>query len=173
MSEENTPVSAKPSWMPKAIGLVAVIIIGAIVAMTQGKKAVEPTVAVVPEIDPVVPVADAKAPQETTKTDAAVSAPTEKDGVYSTTGNYVSPAGPETIDVTLTVKDGLIADASVKANATNPISLKLQGMFIDGYKEFVIGKKLSDLSLSKVSGSSLTPKGFNEALAEIRTQASV
>mgnify|MGYP007062794003 CR=1 FL=1 len=166
MSEEKTPVAKNPSWMPKTIGLAVILIVGAVVAMTQAK-----------DVDDLAEVPVTATPDPVTgETVAVASAAVDasyKDGVYSTTGNYDSPAGPETIDVTLTIKDGLVEDASVQANATNAVSVKLQGVFVEGYKALVIGKKLSDLSLPKVSGSSLTPKGFNDALDEIRTQASV
>jgi len=35
----------------------------------------------------------------------------------------------------------------------------------------VIGKNIADVQLSRVSGSSLTPEGFNNALATIKSQA--
>ena len=96
-----------------------------------------------------------------------------KDGKYESMGNYVSPAGPEQIDVALTVRGGVVVEAEVTPQATKPMSQKFQGIFKDNYKQYVIGKKIADLSLTKVSGSSLTPKGFNEALEKIRTQAKV
>ncbi len=162
MSQETKGSAAKPTWMPKAIGVVVVLIVGAVVAMTQGKKA--------PEAVATPAGTDVAAASSTTTLNANA---TFKDGVYSTTGNYMAPSGPETIDVTLTVKDNVVADATVVSTTANPGSKKFQGMFIAGYKESVIGKKLATLSLSKTSGSSLTPKGFNDALNEIRTQASV
>ena len=161
MSEENVVPSAKPTWKPKAVGMAAVLVVGAGVALTQREEIAELNMATEPSPEPVV------AEQN------AVVASSFKDGIYSTTGNYVSPAGPETIDVTLTVEGEIVTAASVKTNATNPVSTKMQAAFIDGYSPLVVGKKLSELSLSKVSGASLTTNGFNEALVEIRTQASV
>jgi hypothetical protein len=35
----------------------------------------------------------------------------------------------------------------------------------------VVGKKLDDIKVSKVAGSSLTSGGFNQAVADIKTQA--
>jgi len=157
--------------MPKAIGVVAVLIVGAVVAMARGTFDADEAGEAEENGDDDAVVADTK-PASTVETTVAVDA-SYKDGVYSTTGNYVAPSGPETIDVTMTVKDGAIADVSVVANATNAASKKFQAMFVDGCKMMVVGQKLSMLSLSKVSGSSLTPKGFNDAIAEIRTQASV
>ncbi len=94
-----------------------------------------------------------------------------KDGVYKSLGNYVSPGGAEQIDVTLTIKDDIITDATVISLATRPESKLNQGKFLSGYKLLVVGKKLDEVVLTKVSGSSLTPKGWNDAVAKIQTQA--
>ncbi len=94
-----------------------------------------------------------------------------KNGTYKETGSYTSPAGPEQIDVSLTLKDDVVSDATVEPKATAPASVKFQGQFVSGFKEFVVGKKLDEINLDKVSGSSLTPKGFNEALSKIKTDA--
>jgi hypothetical protein len=95
-----------------------------------------------------------------------------KDGTYSSVGKYVSPAGPEEIAVTVTVKDNVITEATVEPKATAPKSKFMQGVFKDNFKEMVVGKNISEVKLTKVSGSSLTPKGFNDALDQIKKQAS-
>jgi hypothetical protein len=84
---------------------------------------------------------------------------------------YTSPGGAESIDVTLTLKDGVVEEAEVVSNATRPISKQMQTSFIGGYKELVVGKKLDEINLTKVSASSLTPKGFNDAVEKIKAQA--
>lgn len=99
------------------------------------------------------------------------SAVVYKDGTYAVVGEYTSPAGAETIHVSLSIKDGIVTSSTVVGDAQNSISKRMQADFIANYKQFVIGKKISDLSLSKISGSSLTPKGFNDALVKIKTQA--
>lgn len=96
-----------------------------------------------------------------------------KDGTYSAMGDYFSPGGEEQIGVTLTLKDDVIVDASVVSKAENPNSIKFQGIFVSNFKPLVVGKKISDVNLTKVSGSSLTPKGFNDALAKIKVQSQV
>ncbi len=101
-------------------------------------------------------------------TETSTPAPTA--GVYSAIGDYTAPSGPESIDVTLTVVGGMIVEANVDSNTQNPISKKFQMQFIAAYRSFVVGKKIADLELTTVAGSSLTPKGFNDALADIRTQ---
>ena len=94
-----------------------------------------------------------------------------KDGTYSSTGSYTSPAGKEEVGVSLTLKNNIITDVTFTPKATNEVSIKLQGMFASGYKELVVGKDINTIKLDKVSGSSLTPKGFNDALDKIKLQA--
>ena len=96
---------------------------------------------------------------------------TYKDGTYEATGEYVSPGGSQDITVSVTVKDGLITDTSAQNGANDTESKQHQGDFIAGYKSQVVGKKLSEVSLSRVSGSSLTPQGFNDAIQQIRQDA--
>lgn len=94
-----------------------------------------------------------------------------KNGSYSVVGNYSSPAGVEEIAVTLTLTDGVITDSNVDPKATKPISLRMQNDFAANYKRYVLGKDIDSLKLDKVSGSSLTPLGFNDALDKIKKQA--
>jgi len=94
-----------------------------------------------------------------------------KDGSYSAVGTYTSTAGPEEIAVTLSLENDMIVNATVISKATNEVSVKLQGMFIGGFKGIVIGKKIDDVVLDKVAGSSLTPKGWNDAVAKIKLEA--
>lgn len=94
-----------------------------------------------------------------------------KDGTYSAKGSYNSPAGAEEIDVTLVLKDDVVTDVTVKSLATVDASKNWQGKFISGVKSAVVGKKLSEVTLTKVSGSSLTPKGWNDAVAKIMVSA--
>lgn len=96
---------------------------------------------------------------------------TYKSGTYSAIGNYNSPGGAEEIDVKIILEDDVVVDAEVISKATRPRSVTMQGKFISGYEALVVGKKLDEVLLDKVSGSSLTPKGFNEAIEEIKLQA--
>ena len=94
-----------------------------------------------------------------------------QDGVYEVTGEYMSPGGAEQIAVKVTLQDGVITEAVVEPQAVRPNSVIFQGIFADNYQEQVIGKNIDQLQLDKVSGSSLTPKGFNDALEKIKAQA--
>ncbi len=94
-----------------------------------------------------------------------------KDGTYNVVGKYTSPKGPEEIAIKLTLKDGKIADVVVTPKATFEASINWQTKFAGGVKAAVVGKSIADLKLDKVSGSSLTPQGFNDGLEQVRAQA--
>lgn len=94
-----------------------------------------------------------------------------KDGEYMQTGSYKSPAGMEEIDVKIVLTKNIVTSAEVTPKAENPISKAKQNAFANGYKEMVVGKNITDLNLVKVAGSSLTPKGFNDAVAKIKAVA--
>ena len=94
-----------------------------------------------------------------------------KDGVYSTEGNYTSPAGAEKIDVILTLKNDVVTEATVTPKAENPKSVYMQEVFVENFKPLVVGRNIKDLKLDKVAGSSLTPRGFNDAIEKIKMEA--
>lgn len=94
-----------------------------------------------------------------------------KDGTYSVTGNYISPGGSESVGVTLTLNNGKIIDSIVTPEATRNESKRWQNVFVENYKQYVIGKNIDEVKLDRVSGSSLTSGGFNDALSKIRNEA--
>lgn len=93
-------------------------------------------------------------------------------GTYSATGKYTSPAGAESVEVTLTLKEGVVTDAQFKGDAANPASVKWQGNFAAGFKDQVVGKSIEEIQLDVVNGSSLTPKGFMDAVSQVKAEAS-
>ena len=105
------------------------------------------------------------------KKEVSAATPSYKDGEYTQAGDYTSPGGAEQIDVDLTLKNDIIVDAKVTSKAEKPKSKFMQGVFVENYKQYVIGKNINDLKLSKVAGSSLTPQGFNDAVEKIKAQA--
>lgn len=114
---------------------------------------------------------DTVAPQQDKKVFVAKNG--YKDGTYTQTGSYVSPAGPEDVDVTLTLKSNVITDVSFLGKAKNQGSVFNQTNFTAGFKELVIGKNLDEVSLTVVNGASLTPKGFNNAIEKIKAVAAI
>lgn len=116
------------------------------------------------------------APAATPAVTAAADVPKQtasiyKDGTYTATGSYMSPGGYDQITVTLIIANGIVTDATVVSGAGDGTSQRYQDRFIAGYKPLVIGKDIATLNVSRVSGSSLTPIGFNDAVAQIKTAA--
>jgi uncharacterized protein with FMN-binding domain len=93
------------------------------------------------------------------------------DGDYSAEGSYSNPGGESTIKVALTISDGTISKVDVTPEATNGTSKQYQTQFAGGIADQVVGKSLDDLDVSKVAGSSLTSKGFNDAIDQIKAEA--
>jgi uncharacterized protein with FMN-binding domain len=156
MEQQATSNKLNPTML--LVGIIVIAVIGFV--LFQGMKPTSNTT------------------QKTTKQEVTVS-PTAaekkmasyKDGSYKATGNYTSPAGEEEIAVMITLANSIITDVTVEPKATNQISKAKQADFVANYKEMVMGKSIQDVKLGKVSGSSLTPQGFNEALEEIKTEA--
>ncbi|MFH5877998.1 hypothetical protein [Arthrobacter sp. NA-172] len=104
------------------------------------------------------------------KPSSSFSAP-YKDGTYSADGNYVSPNGDETLGVQLTLSGNTVSKVDVTVHPTSPNTQMFQSQFKDGIAAQVVGKKLDDINVSKVAGSSLTGGGFNQAVELIKAKA--
>jgi hypothetical protein len=162
--------SEKKVMNPMVLGLIAIAVV-AVVAVgafsmrnssTQnrtGENTVQPTVQVM------------QGSGEGESTNSAKKMAAYKNGMYEAVGEYTSPGGEEEIGVSLTLENNLIKDVEVEVKATRPISKKLQEDFAANYKTQVVGKSIDEVNLGKVSGSSLTPKGFNDAIEKIKTEA--
>lgn len=107
----------------------------------------------------------------TSTTNTSTSSSNYKDGNYSATGSYTSPGGTEEITIQVTLKNGVITDTSATSGARDVDAKEYQGDFIKGYKSQVVGKSINSVNLSRVSGSSLTSQGFNEAISQIKSEA--
>lgn len=163
MEELNSPTNNSKKYAILVIGFVAVVLVVARQIAPQEKSEQA-------QIEkPVAKQVDSTNPAGTVLTGSETGI--YQNGTYEVMGQYMSPGGPEQIAVKLTLQDGLITTAEVKPQAERPNSVKFQGIFADNYKEFVLGKNIDELKLDKVAGSSLTPKGFNDALEKIKAEA--
>lgn len=151
----------KPKNNNAVVGLIAFIILGALVAGTIVMKS------------DTSDTSNTSSVTESSAKTSADSAATYKDGTYSATGSYSSPGGNEEIAITITIASGNITSTEATPKAASNESKEYQDEFVSGYKEQVIGKAIGSLRLGNVSGSSLTSRGFNEALDIIRSQAKV
>ncbi|MFJ6454797.1 hypothetical protein [Paenarthrobacter sp. NPDC091669] len=101
----------------------------------------------------------------------AAGTPAYKDGTYSADGTYTSPNGQETVGVELTLAGDTVSAVNITTHPSNPNTKKFQGEFAGGIAAQIVGKKIDELNVSKVAGSSLTSGGFNEAVEQIKSQA--
>ncbi|HEU5114669.1 MAG TPA: hypothetical protein VFT82_02800 [Candidatus Paceibacterota bacterium] len=124
-----------------------------------------------PTVDVTSPATPVTAPSGSSNAPTSSVASKYKDGTYQATGTYESPGGSESIGVSLTLKSGVVTAATVTRGANDSWSERYQSMFISGYKAYVVGKNIDTINLDRVSGSSLTPKGFNAALTQIKSEA--
>lgn len=155
--QTNTKSNKNTIIMIVAVVIIITLVVGgaAVLKMNNKEQAVVETPA-----------------DNTSGADAAPEAAvTYKDGEYSAQGTYSYHSGTESIGVTLTLKDGVIEDVEVEEMAKAPTSKEMQADFAANYKSEVVGKNIDEVNLGKVSGSSLTPKGFNDAIEQIKTQA--
>jgi uncharacterized protein with FMN-binding domain len=101
----------------------------------------------------------------------AAAGQTYKDGEYTQVGTYVSPGGPEEIGITLTLEKDIVTAATAEPMPSNPTTKLYQERFSGGIQDEIVGKKLDELKVDKVAGSSLTSGGFAEATDLIKSEA--
>lgn len=123
-----------------------------------------------PSTDPTADTAETS-PSATTGTGDAAASGAYTDGTYEAEGSYQSPGGSESIGVSITLEGDVVTAVTVTPEATSGNSAQYQGQFADGIAAEVVGQNIDDLSVDKVSGSSLTSGGFNEAVETIKAEA--
>ena len=173
MTEMEPVVGEKKVISPVIILAVVAVVIVALIVYASNKSTSEValndqlapvadnTVAAAPVVIDTVPV------EPTPVTDTQVVA--YKDGTYTAQGDYTAPSGAESIKVTLTLKDNVVTASTVTASSASEYSERMQEMFMANYKTMVVGKKITDIKLGKVSGSSLTPIGFKMSCSPLVT----
>lgn len=151
------------------IGLIVIAFIGIVAYQSQQGQSQTATNQSSPAVTQAAQT-ETNTTEETAPSEAA-EAGAYKDGTYTAVGNYTSPGGQEELGVTLTIADGVVTESQVEVKATRPISKERQTDFANNYESQVVGKNIDEISLTKVSGSSLSPKGFNDAVEKIKSQA--
>jgi hypothetical protein len=90
------------------------------------------------------------------------------DGEYTVEGIY---GGSKSIIVKLQLDDDTITQVDVTPNTTIKMSLGLQKRFAEAVPEVVVGQPIDAVHLDKLTGSSKTTQGFNDALEKIKAKA--
>jgi uncharacterized protein with FMN-binding domain len=151
-----------PNKNKKALASIVVLVV--VVLVVVGVKAFAPKKTPTQQVT-------ASSPNTSTTT-STTTAQNYKDGTYTATGNYESPGGAEAIKVSLTLQGNAVSSSSVQPVTTSTDDAEeFQTDFINGYQKLVVGKNINDIHVSRVSGSSLTSEGFNNALEQIKNQA--
>jgi uncharacterized protein with FMN-binding domain len=99
------------------------------------------------------------------------SGSTYKDGTYTEQGTYSSPGGQELISVKLTIASDAVKAVTVKTVKADPTATQYEAQFEGGISAAIVGKKIDDLNVTQVAGSSLTSQGFDDALTKIKSDA--
>ncbi len=68
------------------------------------------------------PVKEPATPTEVTPTESSLK---YKDGTYSASGKYQSPAGTDTLQVSITVKDDVVTAVNITPASPNEVSLQI------------------------------------------------
>ena len=94
-----------------------------------------------------------------------------KNGTYTASASYRTPESSEKIEIQVVVSNDTISGLTVTQKAVDRESQQYINLFKNGVNAQVVGKKLDEVSLGRVNGSSLTPIGFNAALNSIKQSA--
>ncbi len=144
---------------------------GAAAASVLGMVALAGCSATTSDATPTAAPDKTSAPSSTGAAGSSASGAAYKNGTYSADGSYSTPESVEKISVTVTLANDVITKVEVKGTPTKRESQQYQGQFIGGISSEVVGKKIDEISVSRVAGSSLTSGGFNKAIDEIKVEA--
>ncbi|MDB5184818.1 MAG: hypothetical protein JWN38_626 [Candidatus Saccharibacteria bacterium] len=150
-------------------GVVVLVIIAAVVALSNKQSSDANSTAGTANSSQVDTTSNPENNAPTSTTDSGTA--TYKDGTYSADASYRTPQDTESIKVTLTLSSGVVTDSTVVSSFNTPEARQYQTDFANSYKSQVVGKKITDIKLGKISGSSLTPPAFNQAVSKIETAA--
>ncbi|MFT4028534.1 MAG: hypothetical protein QM675_01540 [Protaetiibacter sp.] len=114
---------------------------------------------------------DTGSSSSSTSSDTSSSSSGYTDGTYTAEGSYLTPGGEETIEVEITLEDGIVTAVTVTPEATDAKAESFQEEFADGIADVVVGVSIDELDVSRVAGSSLTSEGFAEAIETIKSEA--
>jgi uncharacterized protein with FMN-binding domain len=151
---------------PTPLTLASLGLLGFVPTLTGCVNALETT-----SSEPAENAAVEEAPSEAPEAAAAPSANVYADGTYQAQGGYQSPNGAETIELTITITNNVVSEVLVTPNATDSSSKRYQELFAGGVGAETVGKPLDEISVSRISGSSLTSGGFAKALDSIKADA--
>lgn len=165
--------------MPYLIAIVLVAIGGSIYYFLQDNTpvATKPEVEELVQAETSAPSSPEKSSSQATDTptpatnDSGIETSDYKNGIHNTSVTYLTPKRDEyAMTVSLTLTGDIVTDASINYSQGAEKDPNAQ-RFEAAYKAEVIGKDIDTINLSRVGGASLTTGAFNDALANIKTEA--
>lgn len=151
------------------IAVIAIIILGA--GAYWYTTTDEPATDTTPS--DVVRTPETETETDTEPTTAETDTPDSDNGTqYSATAQYLTPARePHDVTVDLTVTDGTVTDVNVLYNGSKDYANQHQESFDAEIADAVVGVSLADVSADRIGGASLTSGAFNDAIEDIRSEA--
>lgn len=162
----------------RIVGLIVIVLLttastaGAVAynnASLVSQSTTGPTISIPPATTP-TPTTPNPSPAPTRQ--PSTSGTTYKNGTYSAKGTFNTPDGSVQIGVTITLASDKITTVSIDdSNISSRESQQYTTRFVNGINQLVVGKSINSVDVSRVSGASLTPIGFNKALEVIKNDA--
>ncbi|HVW23315.1 MAG TPA: hypothetical protein VHB51_02445 [Candidatus Saccharimonadales bacterium] len=149
-----------------ATTVITLVVIAGLVVLADHLKTQSSAVAASPSAQTI-----ATSPSNSISDEQATSSASYKDGSYTASESYFVPPGQESIQVNLTITNGVVTDSSVANSENDRESAIFQQEFASAYKNQVVGRAISALNISSISGASDTTRAFNDALDQIRHEA--
>lgn len=165
--------------MPYLIAIIGVVIIAAGFTLLRPEPTTTTTEQSVPLSSETMDTeettsADQATMEVATETTRPADTPTSPyaDGSFTARTSYFTPRRVEHVmDITLTVENGIVVDASILWDGSVAPKTPSHAGFDTTYKAQVVGKSLDSIALSRVGGASLTSESFNVAVEDIKDQA--
>lgn len=154
-----------------AVGLLSGCAAQAVASAPPAAPADDTTSSAAPSAAPSSGSASAAPSSGSSSSSAAAPSSGYKDGTFTQTAPYQTPGGQETVTVTATLKSGTVTAVTVTGSEGTPNSKHYVEAFKGGVSGEVVGKKIAGLKVGAIAGSSLTPNGFNAAVAKIAAAA--
>ncbi|MBY0537998.1 hypothetical protein K2P47_01215 [Patescibacteria group bacterium] len=169
-------------------GLIAILGVGGFLVISRpNDSTAEPVTPITrteessPAVEQTPPTSVVSEPEITTPTPTEptpISAPADssmeyQNGTYSEVTTYIAPSrSVHTVTTSVTLTNDVITATTVTFSGdTHPTSTNWQSKFTAALQTEIIGKKLTDVSASRIGGASLTTNAYNEALTQIKSSA--
>lgn len=169
MTRAVPPVQLAVRAATGVVGLAAIGLLSGCAA--QAAEPAGSASAAQPAADPSSSAASGSAASSSVAASASASSSGFTDGRFTKTAPYQTPGGTETVTVTVGLRAGEVTSVEVVGSEHTANAKHYVEAFAGGVAGQVVGKKIAGLQVGAIAGSSLTPNGFNAAVAKIAAAA--